>query len=771
MCSRTSNARRCAALVCAVAVLASPALAQDRAFDPFQAPAPDAAPATQTMPTGTATSQTSAATPVISSVEFTDTPVTTIFKLISDLTGWSIIVSPGVTAKPPKVSIWLKDMSADRAMQQVVDLAGLVTHRTGTTVEVMRFDEYARLKGLGQRVVQLRHARADEAMRLIEPLIDQDTARVIADRSSNQLLLIVPETQADALEAIAKSIDIPAESDTIEVVVLKHRKAAEIGPRLREFLSQSVGGSSDAATRGAAAPDAARAGARYVVQLMIEPSLNAVVLRGRPVDVQAAKELAVSLDVPDSTRVVGYTLKYTNASDAFATIKELFERGSRAGQTGDGAASSAPRIALSDSNNQIIVEGTLGDHARMEQMLAAIDRPAEQTAGGIRVYRLENATAEEVAQVLTDLTTPRGDGGSGATGDTSTPQPAFFQSDGSSAPGAPRSAVESRPIKITAAPEINAVLVDASAADQEQIASVIRSLDEPREQVMLEVTLVTVRSDKSFDLGVELSGASLNERGTSLISFTNFGIGAPDADGGGVRLNPNAALGLNFAVFNSDDFSVVLNALKTVGDTRISSTPRTLVQDNAKATISQVSQEPYATTSQGQSSTQTSFGGFIDAGTELVVSPHVSRAGWLRLEYEVNLSSFGTRTAQQLRDNLPPPRRRSSSQGTVRVPDQYTVVIGGLLSTLDSSTISGVPGLTDIPLVGELFKDRSKNHLTETLYIFIRPTIVKDPAYRDLLSLSQDDLQRARLFRTQGPDNAMKLLTPARPAVEEGGSR
>ena len=158
---------------------------------------------------------------------------------------------------------------------------------------------------------------------------------------------------------------------------------------------------------------------------------------------------------------------------------------------------------------------------------------------------------------------------------------------------------------------------------------------------------------------------------------------------------------------------------------------------------------------QGEDSTITSFGGFIDAGTELIVKPHIAEAGWLRLKYSISLSSFGTRNAQQEAANLPPPRRQTKTSGTVRIPEEHVVVLGGVKTTRKDNTVDSVPFLSDIPWLGELFKHRAKNEVHETLFIFIHPVVLRDPKFRDLLYLSEMDIGMAKLDQAKYPENPL----------------
>ena len=187
------------------------------------------------------------------------------------------------------------------------------------------------------------------------------------------------------------------------------------------------------------------------------------------------------------------------------------------------------------------------------------------------------------------------------------------------------------------------------------------------------------------------------------------------------------------------------------------------------AQFSQLNQEPFETLSQGETTAVTSFGGFVDAGTMLSVIPHLSEHDWLRLEYEIQLSSFSARTAEQLAANLPPPRQQNVISGVVRIPAEHTVVLGGLVSTRKDKVVEGIPFLADIPLLGEVFKNRSSGDNYETLFIFIRPVILRDENFKDLLFLSEQDIKKAKLSREKDPVNPLKMFAPVLDGQEGEG--
>lgn len=746
-----ANINRLVLVLSGVILLSIPATAQQKGYDPFKK---------------TSGQSRQSFSNAISSVEFVDAPVTTLFKMISDLTGWSIMMSPEVSKQPPRINIWVKNMTADEVLNRVIEVAGLVADRKGTTVTIMTFEEYCRLHGVQKRVFQLKHAVANEIAAILKPYVQKNAqSQIMSDGAGNRIILLVAKPLLDSLEQLVMALDVPFEyeGETIKILPLMHLQAPMITPRLEEFLAEEKRRSGT--TSGTAASPTGIRG-YYHVYFMVEPKLNVIVLRGLTKQVERAVKLITDLDIPQDTKIVSYVMQYTDAQEVFTTLNEIMGESS-VNEKG------RLRIALSEQNGRIVVEGSQIDHQRVASIIKAIDKPMPPGTGGVRLYRLENSTAVEIVAILQALVEeedrPRArqrrykplsepvdgirrvqlrqrvDSRSSKAGITDV---APTGESGELAPG------EELPPRIIAAPEINAVIIKATTVEHEGFAKLIGELDKPRDQVMIEVTGVMVRSEEGFDLGLELGGARINDAGTETVGFTHFGIGRVDTATGAIRLAAKPLFGLNYAIFNSDDFSLVLNALKTVGDTRIVSAPKLLVEDNSQARISQINQEPFEVTSQGETTTTTSFGGFVDAGTILEVTPHISGENWLRLTYAITLSSFGNRVSSA----LPPPRLQNELSGTVRVPDGHMIVLGGLVGARKGKALSTVPFLSKIPWFGELFKNRSNDDLRETLFIFVRPVIVRDPKLQNLIHLSVRDVKNAGVTQNETPTNSLKML-------------
>ena len=159
------------------------------------------------------------------------------------------------------------------------------------------------------------------------------------------------------------------------------------------------------------------------------------------------------------------------------------------------------------------------------------------------------------------------------------------------------------------------------------------------------------------------------------------------------------------------------------------------MNDNGTGKLESVAQEPYAVLLDA-SSTQsvTSLGGLASAGTSISVEPHISQADYLQLGYTIELSSF-TGTAQ---NGLPPPSQKNSVDSEVTIPDGYTIVVGGLTTHNFTTTVNTIPILGDIPFLRQVpvWHPKPRTSRTATLFVFIRPVILRDDQFDDLKYLS-----------------------------------
>jgi type II secretory pathway component GspD/PulD (secretin) len=292
----------------------------------------------------------------------------------------------------------------------------------------------------------------------------------------------------------------------------------------------------------------------------------------------------------------------------------------------------------------------------------------------------------------------------------------------------------------------NQVIVKAPKGQQEEFAHLIAKLDQRRPQVQIEVQIVSVTATDDFRLAVETQGI------IGQFAFnTNFGLGSltggtPTAPTGGFTSRKNVATdlpGITAAFIKSTQVPIIVTALKNNFDSRILSNPQVTVDDNVEATIESTDQQPTSSTSQTNSSTISNFGGYEEAGTVVTVLPSISEGGYMRLNYDIELSNFvGSGAA-----GFPPPKQvRHVTSESVTIPGDTTIIVGGIKVDTKTSNISKIPILGDIPLLGFLFRDTNKSNSSTRLYIFITPRILRDPNFRDQLLLTEGPLRDAGLL-------------------------
>ncbi|MBL8746118.1 MAG: hypothetical protein JNK58_07155 [Phycisphaerae bacterium] len=408
----------------------------------------------------------------------------------------------------------------------------------------------------------------------------------------------------------------------------------------------------------------------------------------------------------------------------------------------------------------LIYSGTEQQHKRVAELVKNFTEHIVGSRVDIRMYKLHNAEAASVADLLTQLiqdpsqSTQTGTSPflpasrvSGQRAQRSTqanapaleaPEPAAAAAGEEGATGASSGA----PVEISIVPdeERNQLLVKAPARQQSEIEQIIKRLDERRPQVYVEAQIVAINTTKNFDWTVE---TQINAG--QFLLFSNFGLSTAGTapPGGqaaqGTRIVPTGRTGLTSAVIKSDYLPFVLNTLASKTDSKIVSNPRILVNDNETADLRSEREEPFATTTQGTATTTTGQGGVATAGTSLSVTPRISKGGYISLTYEIELSDFvGAPVA-----GLQPPTQREQYSSSVTIPSDSTIIVGGFNLTRKSETDSGIPILKDIPILGMLFKSFNVTDRRTTIFVFITPKIMTDPNFIDLRLASEGPMEKS----------------------------
>lgn len=418
--------------------------------------------------------------------------------------------------------------------------------------------------------------------------------------------------------------------------------------------------------------------------------------------------------------------------------------------------SGGPVMVVDETRGTIVYYGTPEQHVQLKQLIDTLKLEDERVV--IREYKLRHSNADEVAELILGLvqnTTPVGssellpEDGSGSTGGRSTRRSTSgsasrgrtnpsrtAQPSGGPAEDGSISIADTDQVFVLANKANNQVLIKAPAKMQPEFARLVGKLDLRRPQVYIQAKIVAVTMSEDFRLAFETQ--LVNANGTGGAFNTNFGLTGAGSSTSITTPKPvsQGLPGFTFALLKSDQVPIVMTALQKNVDTKILSQPQLLVDDNEEASIASVDQQPTTTTSLGDSGSRdvTSFGEYVEAGTTFTVTPQISSGGYLRMEYEIKLSSFtGTGT-----NGVPPPKQENTVKSkSITVPTGTTVVIGGLEVSTKGNTVVKVPLLGDIPLLGLLFSDTNKNDRKTMLYIFLTPTIMDDPNFDSLRLLTR----------------------------------
>lgn len=260
----------------------------------------------------------------------------------------------------------------------------------------------------------------------------------------------------------------------------------------------------------------------------------------------------------------------------------------------------------------------------------------------------------------------------------------------------------------------NSLLVTDTAANLQEIRRVINELDVPIRQVLIEARIVVANRSFSRSLGVTASGNDLaaieSSTGGNYLVNTGFTVNLPIAGAAGTLTT--SIIGDTFSL------DLALQALETENRGEIISAPRVITTDGKEAVIEQGQEVPF-TTQQGNDSPATTS--FKEVVLNLTVTPHITPNEHVLLQMELTQDNVSGRTA------LGEPIIDTRSLTTqVLVDNGNTVVLGGIYQRKETTTENQIPFLGDLPLIGPLFSNTSRQHEKLELLIFITPTILQE---------------------------------------------
>lgn len=527
-------------------------------------------------------------------------------------------------------------------------------------------------------------------------------------------------------------------------------------------------------------------------------------------NVRRIRALVQSID-RDATTTQVVHLTNAGAREVAASLTQL---GAGGGANGAGAAG-AVTIAPFDSANSVILRGDAPSVARFAALAMELDQRTA-SAADIRVYWLDHADAGRLLPTLqqlvgggSDPTQPVGSqsggqvsptGGSGGQGGqggqgggaNASPQPLAPPAPAAVA-GGNGSIVTRGPAIITRYEGANAIIVAANADVQRMIGELIRQLDVRRQQVLVEAIIVEIGDDAARQLGVQFllagentpfvatpysnanpnivtlagayAGYRLSQQTTTIdgnvvtTTQTNpLGSALQDAASASLLAATGGYLGFAGDIGNGNVFGAIINAVQSDTQSNLLATPHIVTLDNSEARFLVGQEVPVTTGEQLGQNFDNAFRTVQreEVGIKLTVTPQINASGEVKLYINQEVSSVAGPVSSRSSDLI---LNKRLFQTVLTVDDGQILAIGGLLNDDERRTIERIPLLSDIPLIGELFRSRSRSHAKTNLMVFIRPTILRDRADNAALTARRFNYIRAdSLARDPNSEPELDLL-------------
>ncbi|HEV3031110.1 MAG TPA: type II secretion system secretin GspD [Polyangia bacterium] len=527
---------------------------------------------------------------------------------------------------------------------------------------------------------------------------------------------------------------------------------------------------------------------------------NALIITDRGVNIDRMLQVLKEIDQPGGSgeKVWVVTVHNTAATEMAQKLADIFQVQQLGGKRGTAPAAPAPgspgskakpgdlstelsvsKIIPDERSNQLIVIATDRAYARVLMLVKKLDVPIEGGDGRIHVYYCENANCDELAATLGAVTgvavagaaggRARTRAGAPTPAPTPTPTPAGGQNTGR------ENLLFEGEVRINFDRPTNSLIIVSSLKDYQSLRRVIERLDSPRKQVFVEAMILEVTIDKERDLGTSWHGAKPQNL---------FGLNDPSLIVGGLNpaktIFPASALsetmlaGVLGPVLSADQarslgtastttvdipsFGVLIKALQTNSDVDVLSNPHLLIMNNEEGEISVGQRIPFPVSTLGLGAAAGATGaaglgalGGLGVGglfpqvqrekvaLELKLTPHVNEHDLIRLEVDEKISEVAPGAS-----NLGPSTSERTAKTIVVAKDQQTILIGGLMSDKVIDSVTKIPILGDIPVLGFFFRNTTKHVVKTNLIIALTPYVVNDQS--DLRRVLEKKMKERREF-------------------------
>ncbi len=695
-------------------------------------------------------------------LNFQDADIRGLINSISKLTGRNFIIDPRVRGNFTLVSG--TPLDADQIYEvflSVLDVHNLSAVPSGDVIKIVPSNvvrqqptpTISSIDGLNRDeivtyIYAVKNGSVQTILPIVQPLLPP-TSYISAHAPSNSLIISGTAANIDRVLGIIERVDQPDTRSDINIVYLNNTKASKIAGVLSQIVANIQ---AQAAAEG-------RPAATTGVSIQPDDAINAIVIQAPESIYLRAKEVIDKLDVQreglESDIYVVYT-KHAKAS-RIADILSSLESSNTQEQNLEGqipGQTITTSIQSDDSINAVIIRAAYDRYLIMKSIIDQIDIPKPENAGNVHVAYLKYANATDLAEVLNNIVseqeTAAGEEGAAGTGAVS--------------------------ITVEADENTNALIVRSEDTDFAEIQNIIDQLDIRRSQVFVEAIVAEVGENYQQSLGIQWQGVFNDQlsQGT-LEANTNFGLTQDvtgGAGGGGINIGFLTGQVIVDGTTVVPELSVVLNALRTDTNTNILSTPTVLTLENEEAELVVGQEVPFITSRTTSTNTTTDDTGATDGlvqnqnierkdiGVKLKIKPQINEGNVIRMEIEQEVSNIAPTQLDTAVDLITDTRNIKT---VTEVDNGQIVVLGGLTQEDFNDSIQRVPMISRIPLIGALFRTKSKQAVRRNLMVFLRPKIVD--SHSDIAETTQQrylQLQEEELLSL--PDTRL-LIRDTEPPV------
>ena len=697
-------------------------------------------------------------------MNFQNVDIPVLVKFISQITGTNFVLDESVRGRVSVISPTpVTKEQAYSIFLSVLQLKGLTTVQAGKVIKIVparnvresatltQSQEPAEIHGdqYVTRLVKLRNIDAGSILTVIQPMVSHD-GLIAAYPQDNTLIITDDAYNVQRLLRIIGSLDVPNVQQTVVVIPLKLAFADDLAGQIQKIMTARESASHAGAMMPRFGPQPAASSATF--SIVPDERTNSLIVLASQLEMRQIKELIGELDIRSPNqdeRIHVYPLKYAPASEMLDTLNGLL-----------GSGSGPSTLSPSTGKN------SLGRGTSLGQMNGSSFGMGSNSFGSTSAFGSGGTSMSGFGGGSSGLGSSGSSMGGASSGGLSSSRSSTASGSGTttaSTGGGPTPDFTNA-VNVTADLATNSLVVSAAPQDWETLKRVIDELDVPRVQVFVQAIIVEVDVNRTKDIGVNFytfPNLGGNVFGVGTLNFGNLqsalgnplgisGLGLGLASGNKCSI-PTSSTSSSSSSTTTGSVSVpcdlaLMTALETDTHSNVLSAPTLLTADNEEAEIVVGENLPFVGSASANSALSGQIFNSVDrqnVGITLDIVPQVSEGEYVRLDLYEEVSNVVAGTQN---NSLGPTTTIRSASTTVLVQNHRTAVVGGLISSDAENARQGVPFLSDIPVLGNLFSDNSRDMTKQNLLVFLTPHIVR--TREDLQSLALDE--RQKYVRTLG---------------------